>query len=104
MDIVFTPRFQKDLKRLPRDHQGVFAKAFTEYIQPALQAAAQTATRVDWPPKLRAEQLVSSGGICALTWHFARTDERLTFYLELDGGEVVCVFRRIGTHDIYHAP
>jgi hypothetical protein len=97
-----TRSFERDLARLPSEHQQMFLKVLREHFLPAIAAGSFTGVP-PWPKQLRVHQLVA--GVYSLTWSFTGPDGRATFHLDSDqAGDPVLVWRRIGCHDIYHRP
>ena len=93
--------FDRDFKQLPVEHRQLFLTALREHFLPAIEAGSFTGTP-PWPKRLRVHQL--AGGVYSITWSFTGPDGRATFHLEREGAETILVWRRIGTHDIYHNP
>ncbi len=95
--------FDRDYAQLTPEHRKAFRAVLHKHFLPAVTAGAFTG-RQPWPTRLRLHKL-SNSAIYSLTWSFAGPDGRATFHLENDAeGTTLLVWRRIGTHAIYHHP
>ncbi len=107
MKYARTASFDRDFKKLKPEHKTTFKKVVTDSSAPACEAwAAANDTRAAyvWPKALRVDELVGAPGIMEMTWSFASPDGRATFALQRRDGELHCIWRRIGDHDVYHRP
>lgn len=57
-----------------------------------------------WPAALRVSQLRGTASIWEMTWSVAGPDGRATFELVTVEGELVCLWRRIGDHEVLVNP
>lgn len=95
--------FDRDLRRLPAEHQRMFQQALRSHFLPAIDAGA-FAGSPPWPTRLRIHKL-SNCEVCSLMWNFTSPDGRATFHLEkTNESEPTLVWRRIGDHGIYDRP
>lgn len=93
--------FDRDLARLPREHPQWFREVLRAHLLPAIDAGSFTGTP-PWPQRLRVHRLTGTA-IYSITWSFTSPDGRATFHLErAQDGQPLLVWRRIGTHSIYH--
>ena len=92
------PAFDRDFKRLPKQHQ----KKFRE-LMPAFNAAAERAAAGEsdpWPRSMRVKPIKSAEGLWELTWSMRDPDGRATWeWTEVDG-EAAIRWRRIGDHSV----
>ena len=85
LDVVFTPRFDKLFRRLPREIRDATYEKLALYLADQLH------------PSLRVKRIKGTDGI----WEMSITmNYRLTF--ELEGERML--LRRIGTHDVLRSP
>jgi len=98
-----TPRFDNDYKSLLPEHRQQFKNVVPDF-NTACDAYLADPGRFTWPKALRVRRMTSVKGIWEMTWSFASPDGRATFELVERGEEVRLLWRRIGTHRIYHDP
>lgn len=95
--------FDRDIARLPAEHQQLFSAMVRDYFLPAIEAGSFTG-KPPWSARLRIHRLHGTD-VYTLTWSFSSPDGRATFHLTTDDvGDPVLVWRRIGAHRIYHQP
>ena len=102
-----TASFETDWDRLKPEHRREFREVVRAKFIPACDAwATAQAAREHyvWPKSLRVSAIVNGGGIMEMTWSFASPDGRATFHLAREGGNWVCVWRRIGDHRVFRIP
>ncbi|ACZ84948.1 hypothetical protein Aros01_03631 [Streptosporangium roseum] len=98
-----TPAFRREAARLPQEHLELFKDVVRNHLLPALNAGAHRG-ETPWPKRLRIHKL-QDHDVYSLTWNFASPDGRATFsFMADDQGEPVLIWRRIGSHAIYHDP
>lgn len=97
-----TPAFDRDWKRLPSEHKVLFRERMRAFNAACDAHSADRATV--WPAALRVSQLRGTASIWEMTWSFAGPDGRATFELVTVEGELVCLWRRIGDHDVFVNP
>jgi hypothetical protein len=97
-----TAAFDADYKKLKREHQSTFRDVVVEKFAPACDQWADAGGQpmFPWPKSLRVAVLVGTRGIYEMTWSFASPDGRATFELVRDGDEWICLWRRVGDHDV----
>jgi len=98
-----TPAFDKDYRRLKREHAATFKAIVKEKFAPACDAYAND-PNTPWPAALRVKSVQSAPGILEMTWSFASPDGRATFELVTVDGELRCRWRRVGDHDVFKSP
>lgn len=103
MNFETTPAFDRDFRRLKREHAEAFKRVVREKFAPACQAFA-TAPATPWPASLRVKSVRSAAGVLEMTWSFASPDGQATFELVTVGGELRCRWRRVGDHDVFTSP
>jgi hypothetical protein len=104
---VLLDSFARDYRRLKTEHQAVFAGVVRAKFAPACDkwAIAQSQRlHFIWPKSLRVDELTAGGGVMEMSWSFASPDGRATFQLDRVDSEWVCVWRRIGDHDVFRSP
>lgn len=80
-----TPRFDSDVKALPRKHRRQFLDQLAA-CNTACDAYIKDPAVFSWPKRLRVTQLMSVQGIWEMTWSFASPDRRGTFeFISVDG-------------------
>jgi hypothetical protein len=101
-----TPAFEADFKKLKREHQKTFREVAVEKFTPACDqwADAGGSPTFEWPKSLRISMLVGTRGIYEMTWSFAAPAGRATFELVREAQTWVCLWRRVGDHDVYRRP
>lgn len=100
-----TPAFDSDFRKLKREHQKTFRDVVVEKFAPACDQWADDGTSsFQWPKSLRVAVLQGTRGIYEMTWSFASPDWRATFELLREGDEWLCLWRRVGDHDVYRRP
>lgn len=107
MKFEATASFQRDVKKLKSERKATFKQVVREKFGPACDAWAQaTAKRKHfvWPKNLRVDEITGAPGIMELTWSFASPDGRATFNLLKRDNEWICIWRRIGDHDVSKTP
>ena len=95
--------FERDYKKLKKEHQRVFLELRSEFLEEFERVLLST-TQIPAPRKFRLKELKNTEGIWAMTWSFSRPAGRATFHIEEHEGEPILVWRRIGTHEIYREP
>ncbi|MCB0879823.1 MAG: hypothetical protein KDC46_12695 [Thermoleophilia bacterium] len=104
MKFETTTTFEREWRRLSRDHRRMARAALADFID-ACNAVTGTAIP-EFPASLRVRPLRGTNRpvIWEMTWNFARPDGRATFeFIEIDGARAVR-WRRIGGHDVYEEP
>lgn len=103
MKFVALPRFRREFKALPAEHQKLFTALMPEFSK-ACDAFIRTRDLSAFPTTFRARPMTGRQGIWELTWSFASPDGRATFEFVVENGEAKVRWRRIGRHDIYREP
>jgi hypothetical protein len=98
-----TPRFDKDVKVLAREHRGRF-RALVQDFSAACDVYVEDPGGFVWPAHLRVSRMTSVPGVWEMTWFFASPDGRATFEFVTVDGEARVRWRRIGNHRIYQEP
>ena len=98
-----TPAFDKDVRRLKREHLQQFLDVLKTKVIPACDAYAADPTTA-WPQSLRVKSVQGAPGILEMTWSFASPDGRATFELVTVEGDVRLRWRRVGDHDVFRRP
>jgi len=98
-----TPRFDKDFKALPKEHQASFRDLMPNFSA-ACDAFYKDPGGFIWPSRLRVTQMTSVKNIWEMTWSFASPDGRATFEFVNASDGVRVRWRRIGDHGIYRQP
>lgn len=89
-----TPQFNKDYEKLAEVEKALFKEAFSE-IAESLQGNSELFQ------KHRLKKMVGYPGV----WEgHIRQNLVFTYELMKEGDETVCLFRRIGTHQVYRNP
>lgn len=107
MKFQTTDSFDSDYRRLKPEHQATFKSVVREKFAPACDAwaaAAKGGQSFVWPASLRVAQLRGTRGIYEMTWSFASPDGRATFEFVVVDDELVCLWRRLGDHDVFRNP
>ena len=102
-----TTRFDVDFWKLKPEHKKTFKSVVVSRFAAACDAWAQaqaSGTGYVWPKSLRVSMLRGAHGVMEMTWSFASPDGRATFQLVREDGEWICVWRRIGDHDVFIDP
>jgi len=102
-----TASFQKDFKKLKAEHKAAFKQVVRNRFAAACDAWADATARRKayvWPKNLRVDELTGAPGIMEMTWSFASPDGRATFSLIKCDEDWLCVWRRIGNHDVFKRP
>lgn len=98
MKFQTTPAFDRDFKKLPKQHQRKFRA-----LVPAFNIAAKRAAAGDdkpWPKGMRVKPVKSAAGVWELTWSMNHPDGRATWeWVQVDG-EAAIRWRRVGDHDV----
>ncbi len=102
MKFLTTPAFDADVKRLKK-HRAAFLAWAREVWVPACDRHAE-AQSAPWPAALRVKPVVNAKGIYEVTWSFSGPDGRATFELLTIDGELYCLWRRVGSHEIFKEP
>lgn len=91
----WTPRFQRDLRKLTPQQRETFRKTVLEAFVPDLDSPDQP-----FRPALRVKGVTAHPGVFEMTW---APDGRATFSYgeERIPGKAHVVWRRIGTHAIF---
>lgn len=107
MRFTTTASFDRDVKRLKPEHRREFIAVVGDKFVPACDAwsSAQAASEsLVWPKSLRVDELVNTHGIMEMTWSFSSPDGRATFAFARDESGWICVWRRVGDHDVFDSP
>lgn len=98
MKFQTTPAFDRDFKRLPKQHQ----RKFREFAAAFNAAAERAATGADmpWPKSMRVKPIKSADGVWELTWSMNDPDGRATWEWAKIGGDRAIRWRRIGDHRV----
>jgi mRNA-degrading endonuclease RelE of RelBE toxin-antitoxin system len=93
-----TPAFDRDFKRLPRQHQ----KKFRELVPAFNTAVERAASGQDqpWPKSMRVKPIKSATGVWELTWSMNDPDGRATWEWTDVDGEPAIRWRRIGDYRV----
>lgn len=98
MKFETTPAFDRDFKRLPREHQEKFRDGVPRFHDAAVRAAA--GQDKPWPKGLRVKPVQGARGVWECTWSMEHPDGRATWeWIELDG-EPAIRWRRAGDHRV----
>jgi hypothetical protein len=93
-----TPAFDRDFKRLPKQHREKFRALVPDFNAAAERAAAGEDR--PWPKGLRVKPIKSARGVWELTWSMSDPDGRATWeWAEVDG-EPAIRWRRVGGHEV----
>lgn len=103
MKFESTPRFEKDLKSLSKEHQKLFRELLPTFTA-ACDAYIAAQGAFVWPKPLRVNKLMSAKGIWEMTWSFASPDGRATFEFANTLEGVRLRWRRIGDHNVFREP
>lgn len=103
MKFETTPAFDKDVRRLKREHLQQFLDVLKTTFIPACDTYAADPTTA-WPQSLRVKSVQGAPGILEMTWSFASPDGRATFELVTVEGDVRLRWRRVGDHDVFKRP
>jgi hypothetical protein len=89
-------RFNRDFQDLTPEQRKQFLAVLVEQFIPCLRAR-------NFPPTLRIKRVQSTRGVWEMTW---APDGRATFEYgdEVMPGEPHIIWRRVGTHSIFHGP
>lgn len=97
-----TPAFDKDFKRLKKEHRQIFIDSVIGKFIPAVEKHAEG--KPAWPKGLRVKAIRDARGIYEMTWSMASPDGRATFeWVDIDG-EPGILWRRVGDHSVFSAP
>ena len=100
---LFNDKFNKDFKKLKREHQILFLEAQDLFVQEIANFAfTKNLERVS--KKYRIKVLRNTDEVWEMTWSFSGPDGRATFHLAEIDGEPTIVWRRIGSHEIFKQP
>jgi len=99
-----TPAFDSDYARLKPEHQKAFRAVVREFAQACDDWASAPRGTFVWPARLRVARLRGTRGLYEMTWSFASPDGRATFEFVEGAGEVRCLWRRVGDHDVSGRP
>lgn len=103
MKFETTPAFDKDVRRLKREHRQQFLDVLKAKFIPACDAyAAYPST--PWPQSLRVKSVQGAPGILEMTWSFASPHGGATFELVTVDGDLRLRWRRFGDHDVFRRP
>lgn len=98
MKFQTTPAFDRDFKRLAREHQRKFRDSVGAFHDAAVRAAAGQDN--PWPRALRVKPVRRVHGVWECTWSKDNPDGRATWeWIEL-GGEPAIRWRRVGDHRV----
>jgi len=100
---LFNPKFDRDFKKLKREHQLLFLDAQEQFVMEFEQLLIHK-TLKSVSKKYRVKVLKNTVEIWEMTWSFSRLDGRATFHLNEIDGQLTLVWRRIGNHDIFKQP
>jgi hypothetical protein len=93
-----TPAFDRDFKRLPKQHRKKFRELIADF-----NAAAERAARGEdqpWPKSMRVKPIKSAPGVWELTWSMRDPDGRATWeWIEIDDERAIR-WRRVGDHEV----
>lgn len=99
MKFETTRAFERDFKRLSRQHQQKFLE-----LVPRFNAAAEAAASGEpnpWPRGLRIKPIQGAKGIWELTWSMSDPDGRATWeWIDIEGRPAIR-WRRVGDHAIF---
>lgn len=102
MKFQTTPAFDRDYKRLDKQHQDKFRKLIPRFNDAAERAASgQTAP---WPNGMRIKPVKGAEGIWELTWSKDHPDGRATWEWTAIDDQQAIRWRRIGDHSVFDAP
>lgn len=97
-----TPAFDRDIKRLKKEHRRIFIKYVTAKFIPAVEKHA--GGKPDWPKGLRVKAIQGAKGIFEMTWSKKNPDGRATFEWVAIDGEPGILWRRVGDHSVFGSP
>lgn len=100
MKFETTPAFDKDVRRLKREHLKVFLEVLKTKFIPACDAYALDPT-APWPQSLRVKSVRGAPGVLEMTWSFSSPDGRATFELVTLNDEILVRWRRVGDHGVF---
>jgi hypothetical protein len=98
-----TDAFDTDFRRLRPEHQQAFADVVRKKFAPACDAYHRDPS-TPWPRSLRVKSVRGASGVLEMTWSFASPDGRATFELITVDGGLVCLWRRVGSHEVFRRP
>lgn len=102
MKFQTTPAFDRDYKRLDKQHQDKFRKLIPRFNDAAERApSGQTAP---WPNGMRIKPVKGAEGIWELTWSKDHPDGRATWEWTTIDDQQAIRWRRIGDHSVFDAP
>ncbi|WP_026911556.1 hypothetical protein [Patulibacter minatonensis] len=102
MKFQTTPAFDRDYKRLSKQHQAKFRKLVPRFNAAAERAAAgETAP---WPNGMRVKPVKGAEGVWEVTWSMDDPDGRATWEWVTIGDTQGIRWRRIGDHDVFASP
>ena len=107
MRFLLLESFRRDLKRLKPEHEAAFRAVVLTTFEPACNAwvaATEAGQPYTWPASPRVSRLVGTARIRELTWNFASPDGRATFEFAHDDDGWLCVWRRVGGHEVFSSP
>jgi hypothetical protein len=93
-----TPAFDRDFKRLPKQHRTKFREVVPAFIAAADRAAASD--HRPWPRRMRVKPIKSAQGVWELTWSMNDPDGRATSEWTEIAGDPASRWRRIGVHGV----
>jgi hypothetical protein len=100
---LFNSKFDRDFKKLKREHQTLFLDAQEQFVSEFEELLISKSFK-KVSKKYRVKVLRNTAEIWEMTWSFSRPDGRATFHLQEIDGEPILVWRRIGSHDIFKQP
>lgn len=100
---LFLAKFDRDFKKLKREHQTLFLDAHEQFVMEFEQLLINKSFK-SVSKKYRVNVLRNTAEIWEMTWSFSRPDDRATFHLDEIDGEPTIVWRRIGSHGIFKQP
>jgi len=98
-----TPRFDKDFKALPQEHQKAFFDLMPDF-NAACDGYAATNDGFVWAKRLWVSKMISTRGVWEMTWSFASPDGRATFEFVNTPDGIRLRWRRIGDHGVFPEP
>lgn len=98
-----TPAFDRDVRRLKREHREQFMVVLKDRFIEACSAHAVDPSG-PWPRSLRVRSVHGAPGVLEMTWSFSSPDGRATFELVTVDGELRVRWRRVGDHDVFKNP
>ncbi|MEV4420378.1 hypothetical protein AB0L40_10455 [Patulibacter sp. NPDC049589] len=102
MTFQTTPAFDRDDKRLSKQHQATFRRLIPRFNAAAERAAAGEPS--PWPNGMRVKPVKGAEGVWELPWSMDYPDGRATWeWATIDGTQGIR-WQRIGDHDVFASP